>query len=519
VIEDVPSSLSPDSDDEAFVVYDTRKKSLKNLRKGVSSNNLRKSLIDEVVSNPRGELQATRDAAIAGTTLSSATTVSMSLQNKGCDIHANGYFVAAKKMCKLVTPSSKSITIAGGKNITNYGEIQIRAQRPGKGTKTKTRHCVLKNGTMKFYALNVSPEPLDECPPDDLLHGTETVYVQHIRNIRMNGPKSKSFILTYWNKPKRTWMERQGDQVMKMTLRRKNKKKKKGSMTDEYQRASANKSRKYLRSANESQMVLASRSSSTHSLTGLLKSNQASLPRRISRSLSFRNRAVSGEDDLAGVEVDEDEVEEERDVPDYVTEKIMISAPSPEEACRWVRFILMSIENQAVVFAAFAEILRRDPTHAEGAEALRRHGVDLLTLAKGHSHPKVLEARKKLADTLEDNGRFDESAMWYDLSEEDYTETDKAGFNVNDSFFQLVEFFKDNHVINADEEARKLFERGTPSEICVKLHKKFNRVPTGWGYYLRQLAKQKMLVKFQEEIEDLKSRDYFYSTRFGTILE
>mmetsp|Transcript_1379 Transcript_1379/g.1671 ORF Transcript_1379/g.1671 Transcript_1379/m.1671 type:complete len:523 (+) Transcript_1379:173-1741(+) len=496
----------------------TKKKSLKRLKKQRNKSLQRqKDLLnfkatlrssDTLVASTSSSLLLDPEEKF-GTTVSSLTSVSIPLVHKGYNMHKNGYFVAAKKLAKIIIPSSRSVAIAGGMNVVNIGRVQRKVQRAGKKT-IKNRHCVLREGTLKFYSTNVTDEVvLDEAPPEELLRGSETIYIQHIRNVELLDKKSRAVKIEYWNKPRQSWMEQKGQQMLNLTLRRRKKSMDKDG-TDEGESFEEEFKRKSQRRKKRKSKFLTAKGSGS--------AGHASLSRRLTKTLSFRRSESVSDEPGSDFDVDNeiDQASEEmddRDVPDYVVEHITLVAASAAEAKRWMRFIVLSLENQSVVFTAFADILERDQEHIEASEKLRRHAVDLAALACGHKSELAITAQKNLGEFLEKQEHYNEASMWFDLAES--KDEEEVELKNNDAFFQLVEFFEMNKVSNADEEARKLFEKYSPSEVALKLHKKYKRVPRDWGYFLRESNKGSILLDVQRELPDLKKSDYFYSVSYS----
>ena len=78
--------------------------------------------------------------------------------------------------------------------------------------------------------------------------------------------------------------------------------------------------------------------------------------------------------------------------------------------------MLIDIENQANILSAYSVILCKREESLPIPESLRRHAVDLHTLAKGINNRNTCRVREELAKFLEEHGETDEARLWYDLA-------------------------------------------------------------------------------------------------------
>uniref|UniRef100_A0A7S3LPG8 PH domain-containing protein n=1 Tax=Aplanochytrium stocchinoi TaxID=215587 RepID=A0A7S3LPG8_9STRA len=463
-----------------------------------------------------------------------------SLADKGYNLHEHGYYYAAKCMCKLVKPSNKAIQIAGGFIVSKTGELKVRKEANASGSgasKPRRRYCVLRSGMMRFYNTSVKGNSLmDDEPDEEFLYSKETIYVQHIRAVRIKSLKSKSFQIVMWKKPsKLKTYSRSPSMMLNLTLRRNNSdgdggkpKLQKRTMSMRLMqgltlgRSSANSN-----SNRESASTLSSRSSNLSGRFSLnVKSNRSSWNADKKSSVGSAESSIGG--DSVVEEWDSDDDNESivstatSAASDHKEETITFRFSSSEEMKTWVKYLLIEMENQAIVFNAYADILTNDKQKVFVTGNLRRHSVDLYTLAKGVNNRNVWRMREVLAEFLEENGFMDEAELWYELAhvdrannkqgQGDPTDRDIMGVGtihripkMEEAFFELTEFLKKNsrHISNADEQARKWFEQFTPAEIAIKLHRQYKKVPKDWEFYLTN-SKSNALEILQLETENLK---------------
>lgn len=490
-------------------------KTLKRVRK------TRVSHTDVPMSNPFRKLSGMSTASgksLFGSMNFLQDKESTSLAHKGYRLHEAGYYVAANKLCKLIDPSSRTIQITGGTVVCQKGMINYRPEGNNKVIlqKMKSRWAVMKEGTIKLHNASMPPEYMDDEPPEEFLYENETLYVQHIRALKIKDVSSKTFTMVYWRKPRSSWRERAGNSLMNLTMSRKSVGKNKDGST--MKRLSRR------RSSNNFSIRRKDRDASSSSLTSKKSSGST-----LKRGLSFKNLVTrrssqsfaDSDSDDSDDETDNDQPDEVEDEEkkrqreniesDYVEEKITFSFETVEDTKRWIRSLLLMIENQAIVFDAYADIMSKnekamseDEKQRTAVEALRRHAVDLWALAKGQDSEKVESARLRLGKFLELEGKVIEADHWLDMA----LDRQSVEKNFGEIFYQLSEFLE-NKTSDPDEEARRLQEKYANSKIAKYLYKRYKAVPMGWEHYLAEQSVSSPLYRFQHELDDLKEQDYF----------
>mmetsp|Transcript_15246 Transcript_15246/g.18498 ORF Transcript_15246/g.18498 Transcript_15246/m.18498 type:complete len:507 (-) Transcript_15246:1399-2919(-) len=442
--------------------------------------------------------------------------VEQTFKEYGYELHECGYYSAAQDMCKLITPSNQAIQIAGGFILSKCGEIKVRkeATRNGSGaSKPKRRYMVLRQGKLRFYNTVAPTQSLmpDE-PDEEFLYEKETIFCQYIRAIRVKSLKAKSFQVVVWKRKSDESLTRTTSRLsltlrrgqkkddMNLKVRNSNSKKSKGFALKKS--ASGTNVKKGLRDSGSSdgEKTRFDSASSSGSMGSVFS-------RFSSKNLGLRASASSAD-------TWDSEEEDDRDLKEEV---VTIRCESSEQMKEWVRNLLIEIENQAIVFDAYADILGNDAEKASETEDLRRHAVDLWTLAKGIDNQNTWGARERLAEFLQSVNKLDEANMWFELSHSSKTMSESKNGNTiagihripkrEESFYQLTEFVKRNakHITDPDEQSRKWCEEFTHSEIAVKLFRQYKKVPVGWEYYLIN-SKGNTLEVLQKETESVKER-------------
>uniref|UniRef100_A0A7S3LST4 Uncharacterized protein n=1 Tax=Aplanochytrium stocchinoi TaxID=215587 RepID=A0A7S3LST4_9STRA len=417
---------------------------------------------------------------------------------------------------------------------------------------------LLRNGILKFYNPHALGKEEMEDPgtilPDDQLYQSETVYIQNIKALRLKDVRAKQFSIVYRKKPgpSRSSISRIG---MNLTLRRGisfSGEPNDSNVTLETRSRSNSLSKRLSNSRKRISNSRKSLSKATTQTAGILKrtfsmrgaanniSNSAgSLSRRISRSISSSqldeedfNIDDIDIDDLCDDSVGSDSASEDQptapaDDKDqdgkYEEAVVTIKTKTVEETSNWLLYILVALENQALVFDSFADIL--EESMKETTEDLRRHAVDLWAVAKGPKDESVYLARERLAKYLEKKGDGQEAILWHELSKpkSDHESDDDINSSMkrDQAFYELLNFLEHNdQCADPDEEARTIFEGELElSNIATKVYEKYKAIPEGWEKYLLKvdginginIKTGTPLEQLQQEIPGLKAARFFES--------
>lgn len=83
----------------------------------------------------------------------------------------------------------------------------------------------------------------------------------------------------------------------------------------------------------------------------------------------------------------------------------------------WLKHILVEIENQAILFSAYCDIIeQKQGSNMDNLEVMLRKAVDLYTLARGVRNTKVWQMRERLANLLDERNDIEEAKVWFELS-------------------------------------------------------------------------------------------------------
>eukprot|EP00511_Aplanochytrium_stocchinoi_P011055 CAMPEP_0204863746 /NCGR_PEP_ID=MMETSP1348-20121228/3543_1 /ASSEMBLY_ACC=CAM_ASM_000700 /TAXON_ID=215587 /ORGANISM="Aplanochytrium stocchinoi, Strain GSBS06" /LENGTH=446 /DNA_ID=CAMNT_0052014161 /DNA_START=117 /DNA_END=1457 /DNA_ORIENTATION=- len=129
-------------------------------------------------------------------------------------------------------------------------------------------------------------------------------------------------------------------------------------------------------------------------------------------------------------------------------ELIFLRLESAMEAQDWVKSILRELQNQAIMYDRYTDVMRSNPQCTpEMIDTFLRASVDMWTLAKGPNHRMVIDARDRLVEWLEHICRVHEAKFWSDISatkimeeERHHVALDKLRTEIEEEFPELCTF-------------------------------------------------------------------------------
>lgn len=407
-------------------------------------------------------------------------TVNETMVDYGYYISAEGYFYAAKSGGKVLSSNRNAIQLSGGVTVSYVTEVKVQNQ--GKGTlgKHKIRKVLLGDGMLNFYSTACPDVKIEEEEGNKRhLFNNETIMIQLIHMIRMNplhGNQCAVYLEKWVNKKKRAL-------TGKSLSRLKNAFKKTSKTKDEKKKSRGNFFKRSLSSSRiqieESSTTLSGEIDESSEDGEVIEENVAYAP--------LKNKS----------------------------EEIVLLFSSHNEAEDFVKHLLIEVGNQVMLLRAYADILDKNDHNLESQTQIRRSVADLSNLAYGYNSKVSCKAREKLADCLFEAGDVQEANMWYELAHfaENKETRDTMVSNhkvpsVNDTFFQLSEFLKlhGRQNIDADEQARILFEHKSPAEIARQLYLQYKCLPVDWKSHLTESAKEVSVSNLHSGAQELREK-------------